>query len=659
MTREQKESVIRLFEHKCSSLKHHHCIGCRMVSLNITVNRKGYCGTCSGYKDKDFLLNKKLLPLWYLDGEPQFHVPDVLSELTHAEKMLIQRVSPMVPLHHIKNGIFGLSGHVCAFEQNIDQVASVLPRLPSEASVLRVLQEIKAEIGGSQSTTRSFRVRRRKVLEALMFLKTYNKEYFDVKIDESRLDWISGEEGDLDSFSFSCDKVRTRQDNTPQDSDMGPCERQCLAQEQTGDSIHSFGYVDEGGVGALSEEDALINKELQDVIAQSSNKHEVTMEWPAVDDVPVSEYDDIRLFPRAFPWLFPGGYGDLKDFENSDANLASWGRRLLYYEDGRFAKDKLFCFYAMNYIVRHRNSSSGKFFIEKFQRDVPETLEELKDTIRSGDTKFVNHLTYYNKRIKGSTSYWFQKRAEVYAWINEHMQLGHGAPTFFITLSCAEYFWPDCLRMLKDRFNVVGIEVDDCYDGSPKLIQLVNDYAIVIQEYFQKRTELWLQTVGKVIFDIKHFWVRYEFAPGRGQIHAHLLAIPNSHGVFKMCNSILKDEDGEEKRAAALAEWAELSFGLTASVDPDYSDEDDSSNPVTIRFSDLLTSEERHKDAQALMARCQMHSCSDFCLRPFSKKTYVLTLSESGGISQCIFFSYPHIFNAPLANVGCVKRAVE
>ena len=48
----------------------------------------------------------------------------------------------------------------------------------------------------------------------------------------------------------------------------------------------------------------------------------------------------------------------------------------------------------------------------------------------------------------------------------------------------------------------------------PMFLQTVNDFANVIQEYFQERVVSWLDTVGKAIFDIKHYWIRYEFAPG-------------------------------------------------------------------------------------------------------------------------------------------------
>lgn len=613
-----KRNLIRYFESECKAMKHKRCHGCRMVSLNLELNNKGFCSNCVRQPSREHLLKKKLLPLWYKDGVAQFHVPPELKCLSHAEKMLIQRVSPFVPLHHILNGLFGLTGHVCAFEQKISEMANILPRFGKDTTVIRVLQEVKAEIGSDSSMTRTFKVNRKRVLDALEWLKVYNREYADITIDASRLDWIEGDESDLDTYVIKDDTTKTAANDDHTNADMGPCATQCLDPQLMGTDIHAYGYLPDDGPAELSATDQRINNELQHAIRESHMGKQDQMEWPEVSDMPVNEYDDTRIFARAFPWLFPGGYGDIKDFENSEANLASWGRRLLYYEDGRFAADKLFVFFCMNYIVRHRNSSSGKFFIDNFQRNVPETLDELKETIRSGDMSFVNHLTYWNKRIKGSNPYWFQKRAEVYTWINEHMQLNHGAPTMFITLSCAEYFWPDVIRLLKDRLQYTDVDLSEIYIGSPKLIQLVNDYTIVIQEYFQNRVEKWLQTVGKTIFHIKHYWVRYEFAPGRGQIHAHLLAIPDNHDIFEECHLLLREPDGEQKRADHLANWARENFGLTACVKDDFDTRNikDSQHSVEIRFSDVNSTEfDIDEDAQQLLHMCQQHKCSDFCMR--------------------------------------------
>jgi len=113
---------------------------------------------------------------------------------------------------------------------------------------------------------------------------------------------------------------------------------------------------------------------------------------------------------------------------------------LIYYEDGRFMKDPIFGFFALNYIIRHQNSSEGKWFVDKFNKDKVESLDEIRYRISEGDTSFVNSLTYFNQRIKGSAPYWFKKRCELYSWINHHVERGNGAPMFFITLSCAEHY---------------------------------------------------------------------------------------------------------------------------------------------------------------------------------------------------------------------------
>ena len=160
----------------------------------------------------------------------------------------------------------------------------------------------------------------------------------------------------------------------------------------------------------------------------------------------------------------------------------------------------------------------------------------------------------------------------------------------------------------------------------------MNDYTIVVQEYFQQRVITWLETVGKDVFDIDHYWVRYEFAPGRGQIHAHLLAIVKDQTIFEQCYDDLQCEGGNHIRSQRLAKWAEESFGLTASVSEgfdskftDYKDipraEKHINNPVTLRYTDLPATESvQVNDGEALLHFCELHDCSKFCLRPGNEK---------------------------------------
>ena len=512
ISKTEKHAVIRDFEGLMRQTKHKHCKCCRRIRIKLDLNNKGICVGCRKYKDNEYFLRNDGLPVWYMNGDtkntPNYHVPPELKDLTLAEKMLIQRVSPFVPLQHIKNGVMGLKGHVCAFEQKIDKLVSQPPRPVEDIDMIRVEQMVRSEIGSDIFHRKAFRVSRRKVITALYWLKQHNPEYFDIEIDESKLEWI----GDSDAGYIDVKTIIVEEEeNSEKNEDKGPTPTSVVTEEK--DVLVSTGYVDNGGAAPLSPDDQEINEDLQDTVDKSSRKRNINTPWPASSQTAVNEYSNIKIFARAFPWLFPGGFGDPKDFPQS---LGEWGSLMLFYEDARFAQDKIFCFFALNYIIRHRNSTSGGFFINNFHQNCPETLEDLKKSIEAGDTSFINSLTYYNKRVKGSNPYWVQKRSEVYSWVNHHVEVGNGAPTFFITLSCAEHYWSDIALLLKDRLDQAGIDSTECEVGKPGFAQIVNDYTVVVQEYFQERVEQWLNSVGSTIFGIEHYWIRYEFAPGRG-----------------------------------------------------------------------------------------------------------------------------------------------
>jgi Helitron helicase-like domain at N-terminus len=544
--------------------------------------------------------------------------------LTLAEKMLIALASPFIPLQHIKNGVFGLSGHVCCFDQDLEHFVNTLPRHPTDVSVLKVLKEIPVEIGGSVTRTSVYTVRKTKVGEALAWLKEYNIEYKHIRIDMSALDWLQGEEGCLEGFVLSSDQPSETDDLDDVNLDLGPSPSMTKGILQAGGSVKTFGFVDESPGSVLSPEDVQIHNGVVCEIDASTKKQNIQVQWPAHGPVAINEYSNTRIFVRAFPWLFPGGLGDIK--EVPDGDLQKWGERLLYYEDGRFATDKYFSFYALNYITRHRNAKSGGWFIKGFNKNGPQNLEELKETIRSGNTDFVNRLMYFNKCVRGSTSYWNQKRAEVYSWVNHHVEAGHGPPNLFITLSCAEYYWPDVIRLIKERMEIAGdTRSKECFQGSPKLTEIINDYTVVVQEYFQIRFNLWMEHVGRPIFGIAHYWARYEFAPGRGQIHIHLLAIRIDQNIFRLCYEDLQTADGKVKRDTRLAVWAAEQFGLTASVGTDFHARSTlpRDSPCSIRLSDIVASTDLsdaitnvlYNDQQNLIKFCQVHDCNGFCLR--------------------------------------------
>ena len=112
------------------------CERCHQCRINLSIADRGkYCSSCIGHENR--CLDELVLPIWYDDhGSVKYHVPDELSSLTIGEQMLIQRVSPFMPIVHIKNGTLGIKGHVCSFLQDINGVAETLPHLPKHVQAV-------------------------------------------------------------------------------------------------------------------------------------------------------------------------------------------------------------------------------------------------------------------------------------------------------------------------------------------------------------------------------------------------------------------------------------------------------------------------------------------------------------------------------------------
>ena len=590
---------IQLFESKASACSYGKCDACKKVKLALatkTVNGSSLCKEC---KDNKRESNDFCHPTWVDEkGNLRFDIPDELLDLREGEKLLIQQVSPYVPLQHLQQGSYGSKGHVCSFPQDIQYVCNVLPRVPSNISVVKVIKEF-TDSKSNDTQRLTFRIRRQKVLNALRWLKQFNSEYKDITIQEKNLNWMKMSEEDLPQPSqdpIECEGNDSYVDYPCNSTDNVP-------------TTGTFGYISTPkNRNTPKAKDNQATKTLR--CAYQSNNKSTSIDFPFVEQKAVNEYDKTsKLFCKAFPWLFPGGLGDFNDYSEVKETIDQWMKRLLYFQDGRFACDKMWAFFALNYAVRKKNSDSGAYFVNGFFDNGPQTIQELKESIQNGDIGWINRLAYFSYHVKGSPGYWRFKRSEVYSWINHHMQCGHGAPTLFITLSCAEYHWKDIKKLVKERLAIAGkdVDVDDT-----KYISIVNDYTLVVQEYFQQRVAIWLKTIGKHIFGIKHHWLRYEFAPGRGQIHAHMLAITDHTEVFQESYKHRHDKDTQAK---ILSDWASATFGMTASI-PD-TDEDDfepphTSHPSSIRFVDVKNVT---NDAFKCLIDLQRHKCGPKCMK--------------------------------------------
>ena len=225
--------------------------------------------------------------------------------------------------------------------------------------MLNVIKTMDIEIGDNNSTrTQAFHVRKAKVGCALRWLKKYNSQYSDIVIDMTALDWLEGEEGQMDCNTIEgSESMETAHDAClKRDTDQGPTPDVQMQLTAGQNEVKEIGYHIQGGNTVLSENDKIIKDGVDSAIEQCGNKDKISVAWPSTSANAVNEYTYSNLFVKSYPWLFPGGFGDASSYPG---DLATWAEHLMYYYDGRFCKDKFFCFFALNYITRARNSQNG------------------------------------------------------------------------------------------------------------------------------------------------------------------------------------------------------------------------------------------------------------------------------------------------------------
>ena len=197
LTFEQYLSMLNIF--KCSV-----CLECNIEAKPFADDPNYVCGGCKTRNDPLFFIKNNLHPVWYLvddngqwvldeHGErcTQYHIPDELSCLSMYEKLLIRRCANFVPTIHLKNGIFASKGHSVTFPQDITEMCNELPQ--RQETILTFIRNIGNKDKSAVFPT-SLRVNRKKIINALLWLKKHNIFYKNIQIKEENLDWMEGKE---------------------------------------------------------------------------------------------------------------------------------------------------------------------------------------------------------------------------------------------------------------------------------------------------------------------------------------------------------------------------------------------------------------------------------------------------------------------------------
>ena len=201
----QKEILATInFEFKNQNVSLQTCASCfgdimdchrPTENAGTAYRRTAKCEYCIKHKScRRSNLQQNMLPVWTdKHGKQFFCLPLELMDLTFAEKLLIQKNSALVPCIHMFKGQLGIKGHTVMFPKNLTSLCTDLPRQKLE--IIKVLRQTSHPSDNDTSyETSTFKVRKSKVMKALLWLKDHHSGYKDITIREENLDWLENNE---------------------------------------------------------------------------------------------------------------------------------------------------------------------------------------------------------------------------------------------------------------------------------------------------------------------------------------------------------------------------------------------------------------------------------------------------------------------------------
>ena len=211
-----------------------------------------------------------------------------------------------------------------------------------------------------------------------------------------------------------------------------------------------------------------------------------------------------------FPTLFPSGKfgeGHKRDIHISPSKVV---KSHLLNKDGRFRKDDQYVFYLL-WQKEMRELQAGVYNLLKGTRQHAVPVGQFIDRVSCRDEEVEGNLSTIFQSVRGSKQYWFLRNSELMCMLREF-----GSPTFFLTLSCAEYDSPEIDTYLRKVNNV-----SDSYLTQ----KLCTEDPLSVSRKFSQKFHDFFNTVilkGAVLGTVAQHFYKKEYQ-SRGAPHYHIL----------------------------------------------------------------------------------------------------------------------------------------
>ena len=224
----------------------------------------------------------------------------------------------------------------------------------------------------------------------------------------------------------------------------------------------------------------------------------------AIDDR--QSHLDLMCFLNLFPtWRFGENHPCQEKFDFSEYVTS----RLLN-KDSRFRKTSQFVFRLYRSKVK-RDLNSGIYNYLKHMRYTCKSVAKIMAMVDKNDLELEGNLRTILQPVRGTNQYWYKVKGELKCMIREW-----GSPTFFLTLTCAEYDSADISQYLRTVNNV---------PQTYKLLDCVLRTQYLYHDSFRTNSMISFNTVimkSAVLGAVDHYYWKKEYQM-RGAPHYHIV----------------------------------------------------------------------------------------------------------------------------------------
>ena len=201
-----------------------------------------------------------------------------------------------------------------------------------------------------------------------------------------------------------------------------------------------------------------------------------------------------------------------------------------------------------------RSSEKSSWFLKSHVEDPPVSASEMQDKLRACGHSFLERIRRFGGGVlRRADAFWAERSEGVDARLHYHVEQGNGAPTLYITGSCAELRCPELLERLEGRIYVAILPIAGTTRRVAIRLPRINPPPPLEQEFPSESLSMYIKDALTHLIGAQHPWRRFEIAKYSGQIHFHMYAICADMQPHRLLREM--EGGGPREIADALAKW--------------------------------------------------------------------------------------------------------